>query len=411
MKKTFYTILACTAILSGCRDTMLTENGTGILTFNLNCNQEEYSDKVIGVKSGDEGTSAVDINEFEVIINSSTGSYTKSFLYKDIPSMLELSAGSYTVSAHSPNINSGMAAWNSPEYAGSKTFEVAVGKISTVDLACSLSNMKVSINCSDKFLNELSDFVITVSQETSSLTWQRQEVIDSKAGYFPVAPLTVFISGTRAIDNSTATVTFKITNVAAKDHHVINIDATTTGSSKFELSIDTTTNDKNVEITVPGFDQNPVPDPDPENPEIPENPDTAEAPSIEWAANPNFVTIEITDGMDVNLVVKAPGKIKQFKVTVSENFAEMVNALGAENGVMDLIGNEALCSTLNEMGLGLPTGDQLLGKTEVPFSLSNLVPMIAGIGNQGEDYTFTLDVEDALGQSLTKVCKFYNPAE
>ena len=405
MKKTFYTILACTAILSGCRDTMLTENGTGILTFNLNCNQEEYSDKVIGVKSGDEGTSAVDINEFEVIINSSTGSYTKSFLYKDVPSMLELSAGSYTVSAHSPNINGGMAAWNSPEYAGSKTFEVAVGKISTVDLACSLSNMKVSINCSDKFLNELSDFVITVSQKTSSLTWQRQEVIDSKAGYFPVAPLTVFISGTRAIDNSTATVRFEITNVAAKDHHVINIDATTTGSSKFELSIDTTTNDKNVEITVPGFDQNPVPDPDPENPEIP---DVAEAPSMVWAANPDFETVTIAEEMDVNIVVKAPGKIKEFKVTVSENFAEMVGAMGAVDGEMDLINNETIIGNLEDM---LPTGDQLLNQTEVNFSLSGLVPLIGAVGNPGEDYTFTLYVQDALGQSLTKVCKFHNPAE
>lgn len=405
MKKTFYTILACTAILSGCRDTMLTENGTGILTFNLNCNQEEYSDKVIGVKSGDEGTSAVDINEFEVIINSSTGSYTKSFLYKDIPSMLELSAGSYTVSAHSPNINSGMAAWNSPEYAGSKTFEVAVGKISTVDLACSLSNMKVSINCSDKFLNELSDFVITVSQETSSLTWQRQEVIDSKAGYFPVAPLTVFVSGTRAIDNSTATARFEIKKVAAKDHHVINIDATTTGSSKFDLSIDPTTNDKNVEITVPGFDQNPVPDPDPENPEIP---DVAEAPSMVWAANPDFETVTIAEEMDVNIIVKAPGKIKEFKVTVSENFAEMVNEMGAENGMMDLINNANLIENLGGL---LPTGDQLLNKTEVEFSLSQLVPMISIVGQAGEDYTFTLYVQDALGQSLTKVCKFYNPAE
>ncbi|MDE5732580.1 MAG: DUF4493 domain-containing protein [Bacteroidales bacterium] len=404
MKKTFYTILACTAIFTGCKDTILTENGTGILAFNLGWNQEDYSDKIIGVKS-EGGATEIDINEFEVTINSSTGSYTKSFLYKDVPSMLELSAGSYTVSAHSPNINSGMAAWNSPEYAGSKTFEVAVGKISTVDLACSLSNMKVSINCSDKFLNELSDFVITVSQETSSLTWQRQEVIDSKAGYFPVAPLTVFISGTRAIDNSTATVKFKITNVAAKDHHVINIDATTTGSSKFELSIDTTTNDKNVEITVPGFDQNPVPDPDPENPEIP---DVAEAPSMVWAANPDFETVTIAEEMDVNIVVKAPGKIKEFKVTVSENFAEMVGAMGAVDGEMDLINNETIIGNLEDM---LPTGDQLLNQTEVNFSLSGLVPLIGAVGNPGEDYTFTLYVQDALGQSLTKVCKFYNPAE
>ncbi len=92
MKKTFYTILACTAIFTGCKDTILTENGTGILAFNLGWNQEDYSDKIIGVKSEGEATE-MDINEFEVTINSSTGSYTKSFLYKDVPSMLELSAG------------------------------------------------------------------------------------------------------------------------------------------------------------------------------------------------------------------------------------------------------------------------------------------------------------------------------
>lgn len=51
MKKTFYTILACSAIFTGCKDTILTENGTGILAFNLGWNQEDYSDKIIGVKS------------------------------------------------------------------------------------------------------------------------------------------------------------------------------------------------------------------------------------------------------------------------------------------------------------------------------------------------------------------------
>lgn len=400
MKKILYTIFACAALFTGCKEDGLLNNGTGKLSFRMDCPADDYSDKVIGVKSAD-GT--VDVSDFEVTVNSSTGSYTKSFLYRDVPSMLELAAGSYTVSAHSPNVNSGMAAWDSPEYAGTKTFEVAVGKIATVDLVCTLSNMKVSINCSDKFLNELSDFVITVSQDNSSLTWKRQEVIEAKAGYFPVAPLRVFVSGTRAIDNSTATVKFNINNVAAKDHHVINIDATTTGDAQFSLSVDTGTNDKDVEITVPGFDETPVPDPDPENPD---NPEPAEAPSIEWAANPDFDTLDITDDMDVNLVVKAPGKIKEFKVTVSDNFAAMVDMMGAENGVMDLINNAALIENLGGM---LPTGDELLNKTEVNFSLSTLVPLIAQVGTQGEDYVFTLDVEDQAGQSLTKVCTFHNP--
>ena len=403
MKKIFYTILACASIFAGCRETVLTEE-TGTLLFDVECSQE-CSDKNINVKSI--GTTLFDEGDFEITINSASG-YTKSFLYKDAPSMLELAAGSYTVSASSPMISGGKAAWEAPEYSCEKEIDILVGKILNVNLNCTLSNMKVSIDCSDKFLNELSDFEITVSEDNSSLTWLRDEVIAMKSGYFPVAPLKVFIKGTRALDNSTATLTFNITNVAPKDHHVIHIDATTTGNATFQLTVDTSTNDRDVEVLVPGFDENPLPD-EPVDPGTdPENPE-AEAPSITWAANPDFAVMDIVKGMDVNLVVKAPGKIKSFVVTVSENFAHMVNLMGADNGVMDLINNQELIGNLAGM---MPAGDQLLNQTEVNFSLSSLVPLIAedGVGVPGEDYTFTLDVEDALGQTLKKVCTFHNPA-
>ena len=81
--------------------------------------------------------------------------------------------------------------------------------------------------------------------------------------------------------------------------------------------------------------------------------------------------------------------------------------MGAENGVMDLINNTTLIERLGGM---LPTGNELLNQTEVNFSLSQLVPLISQVGNAGEDYSFTLDVEDALGQTLSKVCTFHNPA-
>ncbi len=400
MKKIFYIISACTAILAGCvkQNPIDGSKETGAIQFTIDMPDGEYSDKVlnIGTKAGE----TVNVDNFQVTINSSTGTYARSFLYKNIPSMLELPAGSYTVSASSPNSNADMAAWDSPEYSGSKKFEIVIGKISNVNLTCSLVNMKVTVNCSDNFMNELSDFAITISQDNTSLTWERQEVINMKAGYFPVAPLKVFVSGTRAIDNSTATLSFNITDVAPKDHHVLNIDARTTGDAKLQLTIDDATNNKNVNITVPGFDEVEVPKPDDPYPV------ETDAPSITWAANPDFGIMTIEEGMDVNLTVSAPGKIKKFTVTVSENFAELVDAMGAENGVMDLIYNEDL---VQSMGGILPTGDRLLDQTEVEFSLSTLVPLIKEVGNPGEDYTFTLYVEDALGQSLTKVCRFHNP--
>jgi hypothetical protein len=43
------------------------------------------------------------------------------------------------------------------------------------------------------------------------------------------------------------------------------------------------------------------------------------------------------------------------------------------------------------------------------FSLSKLVPMIAAVGNQGEEYVFTLEVIDQKGQKLVQDVLFYNP--
>ena len=75
---------------------------------------------------------------------------------------------------------------------------------------------------------------------------------------------------------------------------------------------------------------------------------------------------------------------------------------------LDLINDEVAKA---QLGTLLPVGDQLLGQTEVMFSLSQLVPLIASVGNKGEDYVFTLDVTDEAGNNLVKDVVFYNPAE
>jgi hypothetical protein len=73
---------------------------------------------------------------------------------------------------------------------------------------------------------------------------------------------------------------------------------------------------------------------------------------------------------------------------------------------LDLINHQP---TIEALGTMLPVGDQLYGQTEVQFSLSKLVPLIATVGNQGEDYIFTLEVTDELDRTLVKDVPFYNP--
>ena len=138
-------------------------------------------------------------------------------------------------------------------------------------------------------------------------------------------------------------------------------------------------------------------EPDPE-PELPAK------PTLEWAANPDFAPMEITAGMDVNLVVNVPGRIATFVVGVKSSVLEPV--VGTS---MDLIYDE---SFIENFGSLLPTGDALLGQTRVDFSLSALVPLIGGLGAAPEsEHVFTLNVTDEYGQSLSKALTFVIPSE
>jgi hypothetical protein len=116
--------------------------------------------------------------------------------------------------------------------------------------------------------------------------------------------------------------------------------------------------------------------------------------------------MDIVEGMNVELMVYAPARIKEFIVRVSDNFLPAIQMLVPGVEYLDLINHEA---TKAELGTMLPVGDQLLGQTEVQFSLSTLVPLIAAVGEQGQDYVFTLEVTDEKDQKLVKDLVFYNP--
>jgi hypothetical protein len=55
------------------------------------------------------------------------------------------------------------------------------------------------------------------------------------------------------------------------------------------------------------------------------------------------------------------------------------------------------------MDLGLPLGDELSGQTEVPFSLSGLLPLISLYAPEpGAQHKFTLKVTDEGGLTFEK---------
>lgn len=400
-------IMAAAAMLTACSKSKLDNGDTGSFTLSSLTTDSRLNDIKISTNSLPSEIET-DLSNFQVTVsNIVSEDYSKTYKYSDIKgSAIALPTGSYTVTAKSPEGQS--AAWDQPLYSGSADFAVVAGAVSPVTVKCYLSNAVVSLKCTDTFISELSEYEIKISSDDGNfLTWTPDNI--SADGYFTTTSLKVVIDGKRSLDGSTASVSGTINNINARDHVILNIDAKVTGEvESLSIVVDGSVNDRNESFIVDGFeeipiDPDPTPDPDPDpDPELPD------APYIVWEANPTFAVTELKADMSVELVVKAPGKIKTFLVNVNsetEAFQNTIKELGGGEASLDLIDNAELATALG--ALGLPTGDQLKGQTSVDFSLSSLVPMITGFDPAvGSKHVFTLVLTDESGQTLSQSLTF-----
>lgn len=414
-------MFAAAAVLAGCNKTEI-ENGGGMgtLKFSLNPSVDDsYNGRDEGEESSQRAaTKAVDneaiLNSMLVTISNNAGvGEPRQWKYSEMPSVLELTAGSYTIEAVSSGDNK-IAAWDQPIYGGTKEFNIVAGSTATVELVCSITNVKVSINCTEAFKDEFPKYTITVTSavataEDGFLTWTENDVENWRDGYFSAADLTVTVQGYRWSDateqQDPVQKILEIKDVLPKDHIKVNIDANVTGEANLGedsedgasfITIDDGTNDRDEDIWIDGIEEIPVPgDGDEPEPELPD------APSLEWPANSDFSDMTIENGMDVNLVVKVPGRIAGFVVGIESSVLN-----GMLGSSLDLLDPET-AESLEDL---LPTGDALKGQTSVEFSLSSVVPLIATIGAEpGSRHTFTLNVTDEYDQTLTKALTFVMP--
>lgn len=402
-------IMAAAAMLTACSKSKLDNGDTGSFTLSSLMTDSRLNDIKISTNSLPSEIET-DLSNFQVTVsNIVSEDYSKTYTYSDIKgSAIALPTGSYTVTAKSPEGQS--AAWDQPLYSGSADFAVVAGAVSPVTVKCYLSNAVVSLNCTDTFISELSEYEIKISGDDGNfLTWTPDNI--SADGYFTTTSLKVVIDGKRSLDGSTASVSGTINNINARDHVILNIDAKVTGEvESLSIVVDGSVNDRNESFIVDGFEEIPIdPDPTPDpNPDPDPDPELPDAPYIVWEANPTFAVTELKADMSVELVVKAPGKIKTFLVNVNsetEAFQNTIKELGGGEASLDLIDNAELATALG--ALGLPTGDQLKGQTSVDFSLSSLVPMITGFDPAvGSKHVFTLVLTDESGQTLSQSLTF-----
>lgn len=447
MKKIFYSIFAAVAMFTACNEEVITD-GTGSLNLKIGEVSDKYMTKA----------DAIDKDEFYVTLTDWNGNVVESdgvtyrnILYKNLPDEISgLPSGPYTISVSSHE-EIPAASFDTPVYGGSTDFTVKTGATTPVTVRCTVQNVKVTINPSAGFLSELTSYTITVTNEDGgSVHWTNDAAVTGSnvttdltlPAHFSVSALDVNVTGYRKINGAelnlqeNAEWNGKIAEVAAADHHIINIDARTTGAAGGENGITITVdgsqlNEVESNLDVPGFEDVPVDGPDRgENEEGGEEEEAVSTITLSWPGHEAdkdgvFPAVDIVAGMSVELTVGAEAGIAGFVIRLESDtpaFMSLCSKMtstvltadqaAAQGYVMiDLIEDPEAVTKM--AGVGLSTGIQLKDKTSVPFSLSTLVPMIPSAGQAGPDtdHTFTLTVTDNNGDENSWSLTFHVPAE
>ena len=363
----------------------------------------------------------VDVSNFLLTIKNSQGEQVEQYTYSEMPEIISLPVGTYTVVASSAETATN--GFDVPFYTGStEQFTIKENELTEVSaLTCRLANVMISVEY-DEELRKLmgEDVVTTVKIGDNSLDIPSSE---TRKAYL-IAPasagsMDITLKGT--IDGESVTEVKRVENVQAGQYNIIKYvlspvddgNNSMGGNLNIAINIDSsmTSSDETVGVNPgeePGIDDFPT--------------DGGEEPGDgdgdggdESGSDQNMPTIEGTSFNEV------PFDIDNDRLTIS-GAAELQVTIGAPNGIANLF-VEIISETLDVSevglpksfdlaypgensdalsGLGFPVGDKVIGQTEVPFDISNFtifLPTFKG------NHDFKIRVVDSKGLEETKTLK------
>ena len=170
--------MATASVLVGCNATLIDDAG-------------EVGWLMIGFSGGDESTKVgtADYSSY-IVTMAGPSQYTLESTYGELPTVLELEPGDYTITVSTPG--EAMAAFT-PIYSSSKNFTIEAGKTSSVTLL--LANVAVTLLPSDTFNRDtVESCEAVVSYEGHDLKWTLDDILNGRTGYFIGSASTVRIS-------------------------------------------------------------------------------------------------------------------------------------------------------------------------------------------------------------------------
>lgn len=378
------------------------------------------------------GADVPSVDDFTVDFVDADGVVAESYLYGQLPEIVTLKTGSYTVRAYYGD--NPAAAFDAPYYLGNseKSFSVTNGNVTEIKdpVVCKLANVRVTVQFDASLAAAMSanSYAVAKMGNGAELPFYQST---TGSGYFAYVEnsntlTTTFVGvvdGEELVETRTFTnvqpgnhykITFKLHNAEAGDPGFIDpTNPDHPGEGPIHVEADITVNDLtgenggNLEPDEPTFD-NPDNDrpqegggDDPVGPVDPVDP-SGPAPTI---VGLNGIVlgspIEVpADGMECRLEITsvATGGIEEFIVTIdSETLTEdVLTSVGLAKQfslVTPGIYEEGLS------GLGLPVGDAVKGQSKVTFDITNFMSLLGVYG--AATHEFKLSVTDANGNNTS----------
>lgn len=339
--------------------------------------------------------------------------------YSDMPAVVSIPAGNYTIEAFNGEQKIG---FNTPYYYGKRDLNVGIQEVVEAEIVCQLACVKVSVEFTPLFLSNVKNGICLIRSLTDEFFLEVGEKDHLVPGYVPVpsdGKLIVTVSGTYVEDGSLVNFTSTMPDVEARQWHQISLSVNTAGGIENNgslVKVDYTVDEKEFGVMVPGGDdvidnngdQGSWED-DPNVPDTPVAPVDPGKDAIVIAGVGFDIDQELTvsagdEGVQVDVQMDVEKGIDKLEVAiVSPALTE--DALGSIGlGASFDVANpsEEVKSMLIELGL-LQEGNDIKGKTSHVFSVGSFMPLLGmldyGVGNI---HRFKLTVTDGAGNVVEK---------
>lgn len=183
MKRLYFILASALVIFSvfSCRKTDIQEEGFGYLYVSLE--KDESEDLVFKSEPSEDQIFSLTVYN---PLDQQVGHVDD---YRELgQNPMTLPAGNFSYKAVASSGNNGAAAFGEPFYTGSTDFQILNGRVTNVNISCSLANVKATASFSDEIKKAFSEYVLTVSNGLGELVFSNisDPVTTDEEGYFSV---------------------------------------------------------------------------------------------------------------------------------------------------------------------------------------------------------------------------------